>query len=82
MKNENEKFNTSDLALAATLVELGYSLEQLDRANPRRVSFVFADSVALSAAVNEYWYDQLSVNPRTYFSSLKNLKARLYSELQ
>jgi hypothetical protein len=80
MVNENENFNTSDLALAAALVESGHKIERLERSNPRRISFIFENSIALSAVVNEYWYDQLSVNPRSYFDTLKHLKARIYSE--
>ena len=37
------EFATSDIYFAATLIALGMELVGLDRANPQRVRFVFAD---------------------------------------
>jgi hypothetical protein len=74
-----DQFNTHDLALAAALVECGYPLSHLDRSNPRRVVFVFDDSTELAAIVVNYWHDDISVNPKSYFDTLKHLKTRIYS---
>lgn len=77
--HENENFESNDLALVAALAEKGYLPLELDRSNPHRVAFIFEYSEEIKTLIDEYWLDQLKVNPRTYFDTLKHLKTRLYS---
>lgn len=79
-KYDDENLESHDLALVAALAEYGYSPIQLDRSNSRRVAFIFEHSDELKRLIDNYWLDQLEVNPRTYFDSLKHLKTRLYSQ--
>lgn len=77
--DDDDYFKSADLALVATLVEHDYSPIKLDRSNSHRVAFVFADSEKLQSVIDDYWADGLTVNPRTYFDTLKHLKTRIYA---
>lgn len=77
--NEDEYFESADLALVAALVEHEFTPVRLDRSNSRRVLFLFGDTEALQDAVTDYWLDKLTVNPKTYFDTLKHLKSRIYA---
>lgn len=72
-------FRTYDLALASTLVALGFSDLSIE-ATPysNKVSFVFSDQPELREAVKGFWANGLSVNPRRYFDAIKHLKSRIY----
>ena len=80
MNTNYEQYKTPDLALAATLTVYGFFVISLDRSNPRRVAFEFANSDALQTTVTDYWSSSLQVSPKVYFDALKHLKTRLYSE--
>lgn len=75
-----DNYETNDLALAAALVEVGYSLIRLNSDNPRRVIFIFSNSENLESCIADYWQDRLEVNPKSYFDTLKHLKTRIYAE--
>ena len=83
MTQENLKlkdyYSTSDLALATTL-SLFYSLETIDRTNPRKAQFLFKRDENLNQLIENFWRGQLKVNPIVYFNQKKMIKARLYGE--
>ena len=74
----NNTFRTNDLSISAVLHCLGYKLEAVDRSEPRAV-FVFRRSPEIDQTIQAYWADELSLNPKAFFNSLKELKARIYS---
>lgn len=76
-----EEFATTDLGLACALVTLGYAIERLDRDNPSRVQFVFRSQDGLQEDADNYWNDQLEVNPQSYFNNSKRIKNQIYSGL-
>ncbi len=81
MKRKPKKvWTTYDLGVAAALLCLGYELYSLDRANPRRVLFIFRHSEKIDDTANAYIADRLELNARAFFDQLKALKNRLYSE--
>jgi len=67
--------NITDLGLAAFLISYGFEIVSLDRANLKRVNFVFLESGRLSQKISTYWESP----ERMYFDNLKSLKNRLYS---
>lgn len=73
-------WTTYDLGVAAALLCLGYDLLSLDRANPRKVLFVFYRAEKIDDVANAYVADRLELNARAFFDQLKALKNRLYSE--
>ncbi len=72
-------YRTSDLSLAATLSVKGYKLVSLDRSHSPKVAFLFERDSDLDWNIQQYWADQLSVNPKSYFDALKHLKSRIYA---
>lgn len=71
-------FASSDLALAAT-ISIYFPVVIIDKQDPRKALFVFKRSNKLDELVDKYWNKELLVEPRTYFDSIKALKARLYA---
>jgi hypothetical protein len=77
--SSNDFFGTYDLGLAAGLVTAGFVIDHLNR-QEQRVQFVFARSESLDNSMQAYWTDELRLSPLKYFSTLKVLKNRIYSE--
>lgn len=75
----NNNFTTHDLALAAALNECGFSIIELDTSNPRRVVFVFHNTMDLDDTTKKYWRGSLQVDPKSYFDNVKHLKTRIYA---
>lgn len=73
-------FYTYDLGCSAALVSVGYELVSMDKANPRKVQFIFARREGIDDAVNDYFSDKLQVRARTLFDNVKMMKNRIYSE--
>jgi hypothetical protein len=73
-------FTTYDLGLSAALVAVGFALDQLDNADPRKVKFVFRRKSGLDAVIQNFWGNSCQVDAQTYFNALKMLKNRIYSQ--
>lgn len=69
-----------DLGVAAALLCADFELLALDRANTRKVLFVFRRAKGIDDTANAYFADRLELNARAFFDQLKALKSRLYSE--
>ena len=85
MNNHNEvnlssNFATNDFLLATTLASLGFRLNFIDKANPKKVVFYFPQDQELNAALEGYWRDKLSVEPKRFGSKQRELKARIHFE--
>ena len=76
---ETDFYSSADLALSAA-ISLFYSLEAIDRQNPRKAQFLFKRDDQLDALVESYWRGELRVSPQAYFNALRVIKARLYGE--
>jgi hypothetical protein len=61
-------------------LSLDLPIEKIDRQNPTKVQFLFAESEQLRRLVDDYWKGQLQVEPKAFFNQLKNIKTRIYSE--
>lgn len=77
--NQEALFSTSDLGCSAALISTGFELVDLDKANPRKVLFIFEKRIGIEETVNEYWSGKLQLNARGLFDNIKMLKNRLYS---
>ena len=73
-------WTTYDLGVAAALLCADFELLALDRANPRKVLFIFRRASRIDDTANAYFADRLKLNARAFFDQLKALKSRLYSE--
>lgn len=73
-------FATYDLGCSSALITAGFELLTLDKANPKKVQFVFRREVGIEKVVEDYWADKLEVKARAFFDNVKMLKNRIYSE--
>lgn len=78
--NTNDYYFTYDLGCSSALISAGFELVSLDKANPRKVQFIFRREVGIEKVVDEYWADRLELKARTFFDNTKMLKNRIYSE--
>ena len=76
--NKENYFKTSDLALIS-FISLHLPIESVDRTNPKRTEFVFESSEKLDALVDSFWRRETKVEPVQYFSQIKVIKTRIYS---
>lgn len=76
---ESEIFSTQELSLSAALVAWGFPLDCVDKINPSgKATFIFLRSKELDQAVQAFWNNSSTVNPKFYFNALKEVKSRLY----
>ena len=75
----NQNFSTYDLGLATVLITLGYKLLELDRANLKKVRFVFKEEKDIERVMIDYFNDKIKLPALTLFNNQKNLKNRIYS---
>lgn len=76
----SEQFETNDLYLAATLQSLGLEMVGVDRADPRRVRFVFTDDDRRREWTRQYLAGALRVDPLVLLNSLRATKRQIYQE--
>ena len=72
-------FATYDLGCAAALITADFELLTLDRANIRKVRFIFRREPEIRKVADNYWSDRLEQKSRSFWDNIKNLKNRLYS---
>ena len=80
LDDQTNYFYTFDLGCSAALISAGFELVSLDKANPRKVQFIFRREVGIEKVVDDYWADRLEVKARAFFDNVKMLKNRIYSE--
>lgn len=76
-QNKDEHYKTSDLALATTL-SLYQPISSVDKTNPKRVIFAFSNSPKITDICGQFWDGTLRIDPKQFFSQLKNIKSRIY----
>ena len=76
MDMKNDKFETSDLALATFLFCSGINLLEIDRQNPRRCIFIF-DSPK-PELISEWQGGTAVVNGMAFFNAYCELKGRVF----
>lgn len=75
---EQSFWRTSDLSLGAVVL-LFRPLEGIEkRPAQRKAEFIFAHDDELDQLVERYWRGEIRVEPRQYFTALREIKARLY----
>lgn len=80
LDDQTNYFYTFDLGCSAALISAGFELVSLDKANPRKVQFIFRREIGIEKVVDDYWADRLEVKARAFFDNVKMLKSRIYSE--
>lgn len=78
-------YSTKDLCQAATLVSIDIPLHDMKPAKEKGkivATFEFEETPDIKIAIRSYWDKKLRVEPRTYFTNLKDLKGRIYESKQ
>lgn len=71
-------FSSSEFALCASLVALGFTLDSIDKNNTQKVTFNFKRTQDLDEAIQKFWNRQLLIEPISYFEAQRYLKSRIY----
>lgn len=72
-------FETADLSLATTL-SLYFPIESTKPVDNKKVLFIFQKSQELDDLIGTYWRGELRIEPQKFFSQLKVIKTRIYSQ--
>ena len=78
--NNQNTFPTDNFQLACYLLSEAIPLLSLDKANPRRVLFVFEESEQRKALTRKYMSYQAETEVHRIFSAQKDLKQLLYQD--
>lgn len=65
----------SELSLAAALLTLGF-IPTIKDLGHNKYTFCFSRSSEVEQAINAYWNNSLKLNPKFYWNSVRELKAR------
>ena len=76
----NDVMAVGDLGCASAILTAGFILLALDRANPRKVRFIFRREAGIEKVADDFWSDRLEQKSRSFWDNIKNLKNRLYSD--
>jgi len=84
MENQKNIFTTRDIYLAAALITLRFFMSGIDyqvepNANRLVGYFSFEETAELKNAEQQYLQGQLALEPRTYISNMRALKAQVTS---
>lgn len=74
----NDYNEITDLGLAASLTASGFVVVDVDKANPRRVVFIFDKSPELESSVRQFWSNELLLPATLLLEHMRYLKARIY----
>ena len=67
---------TSELSLAAALLTLGF-VPNVKKSNNQKVIFSFEQTQELEKAINDFWNNNLELNPKLYWNAVRELKSRI-----
>ncbi|OGZ10755.1 MAG: hypothetical protein A3C93_05565 [Candidatus Lloydbacteria bacterium RIFCSPHIGHO2_02_FULL_54_17] len=70
----------SDLGLATLLLTLQFELVGLERADLKRINFLFHRTEGIEKVISDYWAGvEISVSVQSLFHTQKMLKSRLFA---
>lgn len=71
-------FSTDNFALAVYLKTKACICLHVSKDNPRHATFNFEDNPLRASLTDDYWQGKASVEPKSYHSNERELKAQLY----
>ena len=71
------KFETHELPLASALLTVGF-VPSVEKINERQYLFTFTKTPDLQKAIDDYWSNVMSINPKHFWNSVRELKARMH----
>lgn len=76
------KYRTSDIDIASTLICKGYQLSDLSLIHGNKAIFLFENNPNIEVIVRDFWNDQIEVFPLKFSNIRKNLKSQVYTLLR
>lgn len=73
------KFETPELSLASALLALGF-VPTVQKITNHKYIFVFTKSPELEKSIVDFWNNKLTLNPKSYWNCVRELKARMYAQ--
>jgi hypothetical protein len=81
MKNEKKsEFVLSDFYAAVFLRSSGFVLMGINKSDPRRFGFIFADKPRRAKLLDDFFAGRAKVEPRNFTAAIKELKSLMYSD--
>ncbi len=77
--SQDKHLELSDMGLIATMQYLEFPIVAVNR-NPKehpKVGFVFSKTPELDNAISQYWQGLILVDPKNYWSIVRELKSRI-----
>lgn len=84
MNTKNEKsphLGLSDFYGTAFLLASGAPILSVDKTNPRRVVFLFADNKRNQQLVEDFMFGRGQISPKRFIAAIREVKQLLYSSL-
>ena len=78
MQTNKNTFSTDSFVLASYLLCESFNLISIDRTNPRRMVFVFDDTVNRPSLVELFFSYKAQIEPNRFYSAQRNLKQLIY----
>ena len=79
MNQDEHFFKTYDLNISAVLVASDFPPDRIERQKNGKVLFFFKSCPAVKKIVENYWKQEIKLNPQKIFDGLKFIKTRIYS---
>ena len=80
---ENDKFQTTDIILAATLNSLQFSVHDLVLVEPpKRYAFVFQRDDQLMDIIGQFNKDKILIEPKRFFYHYRAVRRKVFDKLQ
>lgn len=73
-------YQTFDLNLCSTLITMGYKLIELDKANIKRVQFIFKYEKGIEQSAIDFWENKITLPAKALFDNQKTCKNRIYTD--
>jgi len=76
-------FRCSELTLIGTLAHFGFPVEAFERdpKSPERIAAIFRVTEELNEVCQKFWQGQLKVEPKQFWQSIREVKARMRTEI-
>lgn len=71
-------YETSNLPLSAIILCWGVPLESVNKLPDGRSVFVFHNSKSLEEVIENFWKRTLTVEPNSFWETIRFLKSRIY----
>jgi|GEM_PF-3736162 len=80
MNNDyNSVIALEDMCLISYLAVIGFQIEAIDSRKYPQFTFLFKESKELKLAMENFFNDSASVEPKSYWAKIRELKSRIKS---